>query len=522
MHKPLVLIILDGWGHREATAHNAIAAARTPVWERLQRAAAHTLLAASGKAVGLPPGQMGNSEVGHLCIGGGRIVHQSIVRIDRAIEDGSFHSNPAYNEAVAAAAQAGGAVHIMGLLSPGGVHSHEHHIHAALEIAAQHRVKRIFLHAFLDGRDTPPRSAEPSLAALTARCRALQQEAGKDTQIRIASLSGRYYAMDRDRRWERTRQAYRLLRMGEAAHCATDAGAALAAAYARGESDEFAAPTLILPREGAAPAVIGDEDAVLFMNFRADRARQLSCAFAAENFQDFDREQRPALHPERFVMTTPYADNLRTACAFPGEALSSTLGECIAAAGMRQLRIAETEKYAHVTYFFNGGREQPFTGEERLLVPSPAVATYDLQPEMSAPEMTEKLAEAIGSGAYALIICNYANGDMVGHTGIFDAAVSAVETVDTCLGRVLDAVHTAGGECLITADHGNCEQMADPASGQNHTAHTCEAVPFLYVGPRQVRLAAGGGLSGVAAAALTLLELPVPQEMTGAPFLTLA
>ncbi len=522
MHKPLVLIILDGWGHREEAEHNAIAAARTPVWDGLCATAARTLLSASGQAVGLPEGQMGNSEVGHLCIGGGRIVHQSIVRIDEALASGAFHSNSAYGKAVKAAAEGGDAVHIMGLLSPGGVHSHERHIHAALDLAVQKGAKRIFLHPFLDGRDTPPRSAAPSLKALHAHCQALEQEAGKGAKIRIASLSGRYYAMDRDCRWERTQKAYRLLRHGKADHCAADADAALRAAYERGESDEFVAPTLILGGGEEAPGAIRDKDAVLFMNFRADRARQLTAALVTEDFQDFDREGRAPLCRSRFVMTTPYDNALQVACAFPSEGLSNTLGECISALDLPQLRIAETEKYAHVTYFFNGGREEPFAKEERILIPSPAVATYDLQPEMSAPEITERLTEAIGSGEYALIVCNYANGDMVGHTGILQAAVAAVETIDRCLGLVLAAVQAKGGECLITADHGNCEQMEDPASGQNHTAHTCEAVPFFYVGPRKVRLAEDGGLSGVAPATLTLLGLPVPKEMSGPPFLELA
>ena len=521
MHKPLVLIILDGWGHREETDQNAIAAASTPVWERLYTTAAHTLLQASGGAVGLPEGQMGNSEVGHLCIGGGRIVHQSIVRINQALASGAFARNAAYCEAVTAAARAGAAVHIMGLLSPGGVHSHEEHIHAALDLAAQKGAKRIFLHAFLDGRDTPPRSAGPSLQKLHTHCQALAKKAGKGAEIRIASLCGRYFAMDRDRRWERTRKAYRLLCHGEAAHSAAAADAALAAAYARGESDEFVAPTLILGEGETAPAVIEDNDAVLFMNFRADRARQLSSALARADFQDFDRQGCPPLPAQRFVMTTPYGDALQTACAFPSETLSNTLGEYIASRQLPQLRIAETEKYPHVTYFFNGGREEPFAGEERILIPSPAVATYDLQPEMSAPEVTQRLTAAVSSGKYALIVCNYANGDMVGHTGIMSAAIQAVETIDHCLGLVLEAVEAAKGECLITADHGNCEQMTDPASGQQHTAHTCEAVPFLYIGSRKVRLAEGGGLSGVAAAALTLLGLPVPQEMSGQPFLYL-
>jgi 2,3-bisphosphoglycerate-independent phosphoglycerate mutase len=503
--RPTVLIVLDGWGYREERQDNAIANGDTPVWDRLWAGAPHTLISGSGLDVGLPDGQMGNSEVGHMSLGAGRIIYQNITRIDRAIADGSFDENPAYTRAIDRAVTAGGAVHVFGLLSPGGVHSHERQIFAAVRLAARRGAPRVYLHAFLDGRDTPPRSAGPSLE----KADALFAELGCG---RVASIGGRYYAMDRDNRWERVEKAYRLLTEGEADYCAPSAGQALQAAYARDESDEFVTPTCVCD-EGEAPALVADGDAVLFMNFRADRARQLTRAFVEKNFDHFPRRVVPQLSD--FVMTTRYAADIDAPCAFPPASLDNVLGDYLAQRGLTQLRIAETEKYAHVTFFFSGGREECFPGEERQLIASPNVATYDLQPEMSAPELTDRLVEAILSGKYDLIVCNYANGDMVGHTGIYEAAVRAVEALDICLGRVEEALLEAGGEALITADHGNCEQMVDYVSGQHHTQHTTELVPLVYVGRRRLSLASGGRLADIAPTLLALMGLPQPAEMSG-------
>ena len=498
-----VLLILDGWGHSDQTDHNAIRAARAPVWNRLWTEHPHTLISGSGEDVGLPAGQMGNSEVGHMTIGAGRVFHQTLTRINAALVRGDFETNPAYSEAIAGALQRGGAVHLLGLLSPGGVHSHEHHILAAIALAAR-RGARVYLHAFLDGRDTPPRSAEASLR----RAQALLSELGCG---RIASLCGRYYAMDRDRRWERTEQAYGLLTGGAVQHRAADPLAALRAAYARGESDEFVQPTLI-QAAGEPGGTIADGDAVIFMNFRPDRARQLTHAFVDAEFREFPRPRR--LQLADFVTTTEYEAGLSAHCAFPQESVVNGLGEYLSSLGKTQLRIAETEKYAHVTFFFSGGREMPFPGEERVLVPSPRVATYDLQPAMSAFEVADRIAAAIASRRFDFIVGNFANGDMVGHTGLFAAAVQAVEAVDACLGRILTALAAAGGQCLITADHGNLECMVE-ADGGPSTAHTTLPVPLVYAGPRQVRFSAGGTLADVAPTLLALMSLSPPPEMTG-------
>jgi 2,3-bisphosphoglycerate-independent phosphoglycerate mutase len=503
---PTVLIVLDGWGHREDTADNAIANGATPVWDRLWSDAPHTLISASGEDVGLPGGQMGNSEVGHMSLGAGRVIYQNITRIDQAIRDGSFNDNPAFTGAIDKAKAAGGAVHIFGLLSPGGVHSHENQIFAAVRLAAQRGADRVYLHAFTDGRDTPPRSASASLEAADA----LFAELGCG---RVASLCGRYYAMDRDNRWDRVEKAYRMLTEGHTEHRAATALEGLQAAYERDENDEFVAPTVICG-EGEAPATVDDGDAILFLNFRADRAREITRAFVDKSFDHFKRVRVPALSD--FVMTTEYAEDIDASCAFPPEQLHNVLGEYLADRQMTQLRIAETEKYAHVTFFFSGGREELFPGEVRELIDSPDVATYDLKPEMSAPEVTDKLVEAITSGKYDLIVCNYANGDMVGHTGIYDAAVKAVETLDTCLGRVEAALAEVGGQALVTADHGNCELMQDYDSGQHHTQHTTQLVPLVYIGPRQVRFTSEGGtLPDIAPTLLGLMDLPQPEEMTG-------
>ncbi len=501
--KPLVLIILDGWGYREQADSNAIYHAATPTWDRLWQQAPKTLISGSGADVGLPEGQMGNSEVGHMSLGAGRVIYQNITRIDKAIADRSFFDNPAYCDAVDRALEKNGAVHILGLLSPGGVHSHENHIQAMIELAAGRGCKKVYVHAFLDGRDTPPRSAAPSLARIDAKL-------GELNCGRIASIVGRYFAMDRDQRWDRLEKAWKLLCAGEAPFSANNATEALAAAYARDEDDEFVQATRI-QAAGEPDARVRDGDSVVFMNFRSDRARELSHAFLDADFSGFDRPQQPKL--AAFVTTTHYADDIIAPCAFPPEGLGNTLGEYLSRLGLQQLRIAETEKYAHVTFFFSGGREKLYAGEERILVDSPKVATYDLKPEMSAPEVTAKLVDAIRSKSFDVIICNYANGDMVGHTGNFDAAVKAAEAIDTSLRAVIDALEEVDGEALITADHGNCEQMLDDG-GVKHTQHTTELVPFIYVGQRDVTLQPGA-LPDVAPTMLALLDLPQPEEMTG-------
>ncbi len=510
-NKTTALIILDGWGYREDTEQNAIHSGHTPVWDKLWSEAPHSLISGSGEDVGLPDGQMGNSEVGHMNLGAGRVVYQDFTRITKAIRDGEFQHNPVFCTAIDQAVAAGRAVHLMGLLSPGGVHSHEDHMLALIDLAVARGAKQVYLHAFLDGRDMPPRSAEPSLVKLDQHLKALGVG-------RIASVVGRYYAMDRDNNWERVETAYRLLSEGRGLFQSESAVEALAAAYARDENDEFVQATAVVPAGGEAVA-IADGDALFFMNFRADRARQLSRVFVDDAFTGFARAVRPALGA--FVTLTQYAADLPAPIAFPPARLDNVLGEYLANLGKTQLRIAETEKYAHVTFFFSGGREQPFAGETRILINSPKVATYDLKPEMSAFEVTDKLVEAIRSRAFDLIVCNFANGDMVGHSGVFSAAVQAVEAVDQCLGRILEALAEVNGQALITADHGNCEQMSDPVTGQAHTAHTCEPVPMIYVGDQAVRFRAGGILSDVAPTLLTLMALEVPQEMTGTSLLSI-
>lgn len=498
--KPVVLLILDGWGHREETADNALALAELPNWRSLLASRPHTLIHTEGRFVGLPDGQMGNSEVGHMNLGAGRIVYQDLTRVDAAIEDGSFFANAELNAACAAVKGNGGTLHVMGLLSPGGVHSHERHIFAMLELAHRAGVPRVAVHAFLDGRDTPPQSADSSLRALQALCDRLGN-------ARIASVSGRYYAMDRDKRWERLLRAWNAIVDADGEQHAADAASALHAAYARGENDEFVAPTSL---DGAVP--MQDGDAVVFMNFRADRARQLAAAFVEPAFDGFSA-QRPAL--SRFVCLSEYDASLPAPTAFAADDLRHTLGEAVADAGLTQLRIAETEKYAHVTFFFSGGREALFAGEQRILIPSPKVATYDLQPEMSCPELTEKLVAAIASQHFDVIICNIANPDMVGHSGILEAAILAAQAVDVAIGKVVEAVRATGGALLVTADHGNLEMMRDPTTGQPHTAHTVGPVPLVYVGDRKAALRAGGALRDVAPTLLDLLGLPQPADMTG-------
>lgn len=494
---PVLLLILDGVGHREGGDDNAIFHARTPVLDALRERYAYGTIDASEGAVGLPSGQFGNSEVGHLNIGAGRVVQQDISRIDCDIEAGRFAANPVITDAFAKSAD--GTLHLFGLLSDGGVHSHEAHIHALIRAAQAAGVPRIAVHAFLDGRDTPPRSARiylERLQAVLAEC----------PNARLVGITGRYYAMDRDKRWERVEPAYRLIVDGEADFVFDDAQAALAAAYARDENDEFVKPTRI-----GAPQPIADGDVVLFMNFRADRARQLSSALTDPAFDGFAaRQPRLAL----FATLTSYGEAYRNPVCYPPQKISNGLGEYLSGLGKTQLRIAETEKYPHVTYFFNGGEEKVYPGEERILVPSPKVATYDLQPEMSAGEVTDRIVEAIQSGRFDAIVCNYANGDMVGHSGVFDAAVRAVEALDACVGRCVDAMLAAGGEVLITADHGNCETMDDVVNHQPHTQHTLNLVPFLYVG-RKASIESGGALRDIAPSLLAMMGLPKPDEMTG-------
>lgn len=506
----MVLIVLDGWGYSESVQHNAIATAKKPVWDRLWSEYPHTLIRTSGAAVGLPADQMGNSEVGHLNLGAGRVVYQEFTRVSRAIKTGSFFTNRTLTDAVDLAVDNGKAVHVLGLLSPGGVHSHEEHIHAMIELAAQRGATKVYIHAFLDGRDTPPRSAVSSILSM-------EEQLARLKVGRIASIIGRYYAMDRDHRWPRVQAAYDLITQGKADFQAPDAHSALEMAYARDEGDEFVKGTAIVP-PGHVPVTIEDGDVVVFMNYRSDRARQITRPFIEAEFDGFVRHVYPKLGC--FVSLTEYKSDFDIPVAYPAERLKNVFGEYIANHGLRQLRLAETEKYAHVTFFFNGGVETPFEGEDRILVKSPMVATYDLQPEMSGPEVTDKLVEAIVGGTYDVIICNYANPDMVGHTGKFAAAVKAIEYIDTALGRVFAAVQQAGGELLITADHGNAELMLNNETGQIHTAHTTNQVPMIYVG-RPAQMSDNGSLCDIAPSMLYLMNMDIPPEMTGTPLIAI-
>jgi 2,3-bisphosphoglycerate-independent phosphoglycerate mutase len=504
---PVLLIILDGFGHREECENNAICQARKPHWNFLWQTYPHTLIDASEKWVGLPQHQMGNSEVGHMNIGAGRVVFQDYTRIENTIETGEFFKNPALSKAVDTARGAGRALHILGLLSPGGVHSHDSQIRAMLEMAAHAGVKNVLIHAFLDGRDTPPKSAEGALVAAQKKCAELKTG-------RIATICGRYYAMDRDNRWERVQTAYDLITDGKAAYRAATAVEGLQAAYARGETDEFVKATTI-----GEPTRMNDGDVVVFMNFRADRARQMTRALTDAAFTGFTRARLPKLG--YFCTLSSYGEDFANLpAAFPPQSVAGGFGEYLAAKGLKQLRIAETEKYAHVTYFFNGGVEQPYPGEDRIMVPSPKVATYDLKPEMSAHEVTDKLVDAIKNRRYEAIVCNFANSDMVGHTGNLEAATRAIEVLDECIGRTVTAMREAGGEVLITADHGNAETMVDPATHEPHTAHTLNLVPLLYIG-RKAKMANGGALQDVAPTLLAMMGLPQPAQMTGKSLVTI-
>ena len=501
-HQPALLIVLDGWGYSEDPEDNAILQAATPNWDRFWRDYPHTLIQASGSDVGLPIAQMGNSEVGHMHLGAGRKLVQDYTRISNAIADGSFFANQTLLLSFQHAANSNKAIHLLGLLSPGGVHSHEEHMLATIQLAAQTGVDKVYVHAFLDGRDTPPKSADGSLQRVQCECSRLGIG-------QIASVSGRYFAMDRNKHWERTAIAYEALVSGVADYRAASGTAALEAAYQRGESDEFVLPTTV--SSSSEPVRIEDGDVIVYLNFRADRARQITQAFVEQDFNAFPRSRVPQLHS--FITLTQYHAAFDVNVVFPPAVIENTLGDFLASKGLTQLRIAETEKYAHVTFFFNGGEEQVFAGEERILVPSPAIATYDLKPEMSAVEVTDRLIEAIESERFDAIICNFANPDMVGHTGILAAAIKAVETIDSCLGRIERAAEPLGVQIIITADHGNAEKMRGP-SGQAHTAHTSNLVPLILIGT-SARLATGGTLSDVAPSLLAAMGLEQPIEMTG-------
>jgi 2,3-bisphosphoglycerate-independent phosphoglycerate mutase len=503
--KPVMLLVLDGWGIAPPGPYNAAHVARTPVLDRLQSTCPHTELKAHGRAVGLPSGQMGNSEVGHLNLGAGRIVTQDLVIIDKAVEDGSFARNDVLVSAAKKIKAAGGKAHIIGLCSPGGVHSSLHHLYALVDLLANERLQ-VRLHALTDGRDTPPKSARDYLAHIETEI------AGK---AETAVVVGRFYSMDRDTRWQRVHIGYDAHTMGKGTPCAS-ADEGIAAAYAADETDEFITPRIIVDGQGVPKGNIADGDGVFFFNFRADRAREMTMALTKADFDGFDRQVVPTL--SSYVCMTEYRSDFGLPIAFPPMALHNILGEVLAEKGLRQLRAAETEKYAHVTFFFNGGVEAPFAMEDRHLVPSTKeVRTYDLKPQMSAPEITDAVVEKIASGEYDFILVNFANGDMVGHTGILEAAVKAVETVDQQIGRLENAIHEAGGSLLITSDHGNQEKMRDEETGEPHTAHTNEPVPFILVDQARpsVPLRAGGALCDVAPTILALLRIPQPTDMTG-------
>jgi 2,3-bisphosphoglycerate-independent phosphoglycerate mutase len=503
--KPVMLVIMDGWGLAPASADNAIALAKTPWFDEAWTSRPHTQLAAHGRAVGLPDGQMGNSEVGHLNLGAGRVVSQDIVRIDDAVEDGSFAANPVFAEAIRKIRAAGGRAHLMGLCSPGGVHSSLAHLYALADLLAGAGLE-VFLHAITDGRDTPPSSARDYLREIEARL------SGK---AKVAVVVGRFWTMDRDKRWERVERGYRA-HVGKEGHFHGSADEAIAAAYAAGQTDEFIEPRVIVGEDGAPLGRISDRDGVFFFNFRADRAREITRAFNFEKFDGFDRGIAPKL--SAYVCMTDYDASFGLPVAFGPQSMANILGEVLASRGLSQFRCAETEKYAHVTFFFNGGVEAPFAKEERQLVPSPKeVATYDLKPQMSAKEVCEKVLARIASHDDDFILVNFANADMVGHTGVIEAAIVAAETVDRQVARLCDAVLAKGGAALVTADHGNSEQMRDPITGEPHTAHTLNPVPLILLDEtrRNVRMRSCGALCDVAPTALELFGIEQPAEMTG-------
>jgi 2,3-bisphosphoglycerate-independent phosphoglycerate mutase len=498
---PVLLLVCDGWGHAPPSEGNAITRARTPIYDRWLAEHPWTLLEASGEAVGLPAGVMGNSEVGHLTLGAGRMVPQDLLRIDLSLRDGSFFENPTLQAAAARARKRGATLHLMGLLSDGGVHSHQRHLEGLLELAAREKVPRVRVHAFTDGRDTPPRSALGFAARLEA---ALAKWGG-----RIATVSGRYYAMDRDKRWDRVARAYQAL-VFSAGLRAASAAEAIEASYARDESDEFLQPTVLL-EDGEPVGPIREGDVVVFFNFRADRARQITRSLNDPAFADFPRPEPPKVH---FVGFTEYKEDFGLPAVFPPQPLAHILADVWAAAGVPNLRLAETEKYAHVTYFFNGGVEEPFPGEQRLLVPSWKGSTYDLHPEMSAAQVTEEAVRALRDRSFAVHVVNFANADMVGHTGKLAETIVAIETLDRCFGILEAACRETGTILLMTADHGNAEQMIDPVTGAPHTAHTTNPVPFI-LGAKSGSLADGGTLADVAPTLLGLQGIGVPKEMKG-------
>ncbi len=504
--KPTVLMILDGFGLNDKVEGNAVKQANTPVIDGIVKKYPCVKGYASGLAVGLPDGQMGNSEVGHLNMGAGRIVYQELTRITKAIEDGDFFTNEALLDAVENCKKNDSALHLFGLLSDGGVHSHNTHLYALLELAKRNGLTKVYVHAFLDGRDTPPASGKDYLAELEAK----MAEIGVG---KIATISGRYYAMDRDSRWERVQTAYDAIVLGKG-NKASSSAECIEKSYDDEKTDEFVIPTCIVDSEGNPVGTVNDNDSVIFFNFRPDRAREITRTFCDDNFNGFVREKYPTV---KFVTFTEYDVTIENKeIAFKPQKLTNTLGEYISSLGLKQLRTAETEKYAHVTFFFNGGVEEPNEGEDRLLVPSPKVATYDLKPEMSAVEVTDGLVEKIESGVYDLIIVNYANPDMVGHTGIMSAAIKAVETVDTCIGRVLESLLKVDGQMFICADHGNSDQLVDYTTGEAFTAHTTNPVPFILVNYKEgVGLKEGGKLADIAPTLLEMMGLPQPVEMTG-------
>ncbi len=506
--QPIVLIVMDGWGIAPAGPGNAVTLATTPVFDSLWEKYPHTQLEASGVRVGLPAGQMGNSEVGHLNIGAGRVVYQDLVRISLAIQDGSFFQNPALLKAIQHVKEHGSKLHLLGLLGPGGVHSHVDHLYALLSLAAQHDLPRVEVHCILDGRDTPPDSALGYIRDLEHRIASIGTG-------RIATVAGRYYTMDRDRRWDRVEKAYRAMVYGEG-NSGPSAEAIVEKSYAEGVNDEFVLPSVVreTPEKGE-ESLISAHDALIFYNFRTDRTREITRALVLDDFPFFNRG--PKVEDLAVITMTEYEEGLPVAVAYPSENLDEVLADVISKHGLRQFHTAETEKYAHVTFFFNGGREEPYPEEDRSLVPSPKVPTYDLQPEMSAPGVRDVVLNTVKQGEHQFIIVNFANGDMVGHTGFIPAAVAAIEEVDGDVGKIVEAVLAKNGVAMITADHGNAEQMIDPSTGGPWTAHTTNPVPFILVGnqTRHVRLRDGGAISDIAPTILELMGIPIPKVMTG-------